>query len=724
MPEGGDPRESAAGSDEPKGRKLSEDDLSDLHERAVKAFDEWWRGSEAGRAEAAQNEQYYHGSQWTADQVKTLRARGQEPVVINRIQKKINYLVGAEIAERADPKALPRTPKHDDDATPLTDALRYVVEKEKFDRTATVAYKDGLVAGWYGALVEAIPSKTNDDERDLVIRPVRWNRIFWDIASTAHNFNDARYKGIFRWMDKKAAKGWYANHPYAADDVESVIESSMDQFDDADDSTGDRPQDAWLDRERGRFRVIERWWLDVDDDGNEIWMVEHYTRNGFLVRPRPSDYLDDNDQPTCNLVIASTYIDQDNDRYGLVRSMMWPQQELNHHRSKGLYAASTRSVVYESDVFTDPHKALEALARPAHMVEVQRDALTQGRLNIQAGTDMQQSQFAMMEMARQEIDQTGPDLPQIGNIGGDASGVALDLRKKIGQLEVAEARDVFLAWKLEIYVKTYHCIRQYKTAEWWMRVSDDTDQKGYRFVSLNKKTTRAERYQQMISDGVPPPMAMQMIGIDMAIPQAIMAGVQQQAQALAQRTGQPPPPEALQQLAQQTLMQHPAMQEVMTVNDVAQMDMDIVLTETPTSVSLQQEEYRELTQLMLPMAAQSQDPKITPSLILRMAIEASSLGSKQKLLKTLEQPDQTPEQAQQQQMAMQMAQAKAAADIDRTKAQTELDRARAKKALVDARIAPEKAAVDAEDKQSQANKRTIEALAQMDEAEAAGIPQT
>src|ERR1019366_3596875 len=51
---------------------------------------------------------YYHGAQWSAEDIRILRARRQPIVTYNKVAKKINGIVGLLQKLRQDPKAYPR----------------------------------------------------------------------------------------------------------------------------------------------------------------------------------------------------------------------------------------------------------------------------------------------------------------------------------------------------------------------------------------------------------------------------------------------------------------------------------------------------------------------------------------------------------------------------------------------------------------------------------------
>src|SRR5215217_670075 len=91
---------------------------------------------------------YYHGSQWTAEQIKSLNKRRQPVVTYNRVGRKINAVVGLLERQRQDPRGYPRTPKQEDGAEIATAVLRYVCDAQlwaaKSSKGGTTAAVDGI----------------------------------------------------------------------------------------------------------------------------------------------------------------------------------------------------------------------------------------------------------------------------------------------------------------------------------------------------------------------------------------------------------------------------------------------------------------------------------------------------------------------------------------------------------------------------------------------------
>ena len=68
---------------------------------------------------------FRHGSQWTSEEVTQLNARRQPITTINKVSRKIHGVIGVLARLKQDPKAFPRTPKHEQGAELATAVIRF-----------------------------------------------------------------------------------------------------------------------------------------------------------------------------------------------------------------------------------------------------------------------------------------------------------------------------------------------------------------------------------------------------------------------------------------------------------------------------------------------------------------------------------------------------------------------------------------------------------------------
>lgn len=677
----------------------------DHHEELVRWFERWETATQESRRESKGDLDYYHGKQWTPEEKAVLDQRNQPVIVKNRIFKKINFILGTEIANRMDPKAMPRTMHHIEDVNSITDALRYLADKEDFDSISSNAWRNELVAGIGGAIVEheirvkenVVAEDTNaqpvappegadaameveqvqvveqEPEIDIKIRPIEWDRIWYDLHSRRPNAEDAAYLGLSRWWYVDEAKAFYRNVQNVVEGFEDVLDKSTGGTTGRGEAHEDKP--IWVVDEGGakRIRVTECYYRRADEEGNLVWHSAHYTHIGFVTEPMPTGLKDEHGMDVCPMAIVSPFVTDEGERYGLVRHMISAQDEINKRSSKMLHLLSVDRMIYEDGAVKDPDKAQTERAKPDGATKVAPNALNENRVVFQSGMELAQGHHTMLQEAKQEIDQIGPDIPQIGSIAGSSSGRAIQQRMQVGSLELSPLNDNHKRWKRQIYRLLWLSVRQYWTTEKWLRVTDDSDDRhGFRFVGLNRRMTKAERFEELVKKQVPAESALSAVGVD---PQVIQQAAQM-VQAQAQQAGQQMPPQALQGMVMQMVMQSPPMQEMFTVNDVAGLDVDIILEESPDVAVVQQEELQELREtLQTVITAGAADPPMIKTFI-KLIISGSQLRSRKQLLQMLDQPP-DPQQVQMQQMQQQIAMQQMQLQLQAAQAQVQVLQAQA-----------------------------------------------
>lgn len=582
--------------------------------------------SQDGRQQAETARDYYDGKQLTKDEQAALIARGQPVVIANRIKPKINYLRGLEKKGRQDPKAYPRNPADEDAADAATQAIRFVCDDNSFDDVSSDVWDNLLIEGFGGA--DVVVERDYRDELCIRVLYWPWDRLFYDIHSRRPDFSDAKYLGGVMWMDEDEVK---ARWPETG---ERAVEASyaFAQAQGTGETYDDRPRDnQWADYKRKRVRVIQIHWRE----GVEWWTAT-FAAGGFLTEPEKSPYLDQYGMAECSLILQSAYVDRENVRYGAVKDMIGPQDEINKRRSKALHLMSVRQVIAEEGAVHDVDAARAELAKPDGYVEV----APQFRFDIANTGDLAAAQFQLLQEAKSELEAVGPNATMQGRQGASASGRAIALSQQGGAIEVDGALlDRHRQWKRRIYRAIWNRVRQFWTEEKWLRVTDDNQH--VQFVGLNRPKTVGDALAEL------PPQQQQM----MAQQAGLQPGDPRLAQPLMGPDGKP-----------------------VLANNVGSLDVDIIVDEAPDVATLQIEEFQQLAQLMQGM------PALGP-LALDLLIRASSLRSKDELLERVEaalQPQQGP---QQQGPSPEMMKVQAQAQADQARLQLDAQRQQAELAL-------------------------------------------
>jgi hypothetical protein len=504
-------------------------DVGDL----CRMFEESEDSSYESRKLSERDRDYVDNKQLTAKELSTLKKRGQPPVIDNRIKTKIDYLVGLEKQQRIDPKALPRTPKHESDADGATEALRYVAEEQDYDSKRSGVWRNILVEGYGGIGVSVAEAMDYNGQPGIEVRIRRysWDRLFFDPHSSETDFSDAGYLGAVLWMDYDDALAMYKDNPDAANILDVTLTTAPS------DTYDDKPKHSlWADKKRKRVRICQIW---VKRD--EQWHFAEYTKGGIL-KAGPSPYKTDKGESDCELVLQSAYCDRDNNRYGLVREMISLQDEINKRRSKSLHLLSANQTLYEEGAIDNIELFRREKAKADGTMKVAPGALANQRVQTISGVDVATAQFQLLQESKNAIDLKGPNATEMGDKtqgSNAASGRAIVASQQGGMIQIGDLMDNLRHLDRRVFRAMWNRIRQYWTAEKWIRVTDD-DQ-NVKWVGVN----------------VDP----------------------QQIQMLAAQD-----PQAAQKIAG-------------IVGNVAELDCDIIIDEAPDSLSPQLEQFQSLVEL-------------------------------------------------------------------------------------------------------------------------------
>lgn len=564
---------------------------------------------------------YRDGIQLTAEEITELERRGQPPIIINRIGRKIDALMGIEQQRRTDPQAFPRSPQHEYDANAVTEAIRYVCDNSNFDRVRSSVWEDLNVEGTGGCEV-VHHFRPPMREPEIRINLYRYDRLFWDPHSSELDFSDARYKGAVIWKDVDLLT---EQHP----EMEDQIKGSVGPVDNSQDTFEDKPyHTTWHDQKRNRVRVVLLYYKTKG-----VWAWVKFVKGGILERG-VSPYRDDNGESVCPLIMQSAYITRDNARYSHTKWMLDVQDEINKRRSKMLHMLNSRQTWGPKGAVKSVAKMKRELAKPDGHVEIEQEAIEAAResgvnpFNIISQQDQIAGQSALLAESKAEIDLQGANSALSGH-GEASSGREVLARQQGGMIELTPMQSKLSHFSLTVYRHIWFAIKQFWTAPKWIRVTDD--ERNVRFVGLNQPVTLQDQLKGMDRE--------QVVNV---------------ARGMQLYPGDP------------RLMQPVAVQ-----NSVSEMDVDIILAETEDKITLAGETFEQLVGL-----ASSMPGAIPPELLIDAAPNLPR-KLKDKLLERMEQ--QAQQQAQMQQQMMQQQEARTNAEIQEINAGAMEDMAQAYK---------------------------------------------
>lgn len=410
---------------------------------------------------------YYHGDQWTEADKKTLKKRRQPVITVNVTARKIDGVVGLVEKMRQDPKAYPRTPQHQAGADVATSAVRYVADVNELQARRSEVARSGAING-IGGFEMSLEAGDHGDP-DVALNVVDVDCFFYDPRSFRPDFSDARYMGIAKWLDLEQAKLMFPDQAEALDaGAAQSGEAGLQQQD---------RETRWTDQDGKRAFVIEHWYMV----GSE-WRWCFYTGNIELARG-VSPFFDEKGNTICRFIMFSANVDHDGDRYGFVRNLKSPQDEINARRSKGLHLLNTRRIVASRGAVADVERARIEAARADGYIEI-NDPSAKFEFDDAAKQADLAGQIKFLELAKQDVENFGPNIAVAGQGVENQSGRAIALLQQAGMAEIGPFMIAFRGWTIRVYRAVWNTVQRNWTAERWIRV---TDNEGIaQFVKLNE----------------------------------------------------------------------------------------------------------------------------------------------------------------------------------------------------------------------------------------------
>ena len=261
--------------------------------------------------EQRQSWRYYHADQWTAEQLKTLKKRGQPPITFDRTGRKIDGLVGVVRKLRTDPKAYPRTPNQEQGAEVATQVIRTICDASQFEDIEAEGARDAAVHGIGVVSLEMIAGDRGDPDVRLEHNDPR--TYFYDPRSVKPDFSDARFEGTYKWA--------------AIDEVEELFQELAGNISAFEDGTYFTAFDTdrevlWVD-EKQRVRLVDHWYIE---GGIWRWCIHIGTKE---LAKGDSPYFDKLGKSQSKYFAFANQIDADGDHYGFIRRLKGPQDAMN-----------------------------------------------------------------------------------------------------------------------------------------------------------------------------------------------------------------------------------------------------------------------------------------------------------------------------------------------------------------------------------------------------------
>ncbi|WP_375592289.1 hypothetical protein [Chitiniphilus eburneus] len=423
----------------------------------------------AWRARADRESDYYDGNQLDADILRRQREIGIPPAIEPLIGPTIDAVLGAEAKSRTDWRV---TADHDregvDVAEALNQRLNQAERQARADDACSAAYASQVKVGvgWVEVAREADPFRF--PYRCLAIHR---NEIWWDFLAKEPDLSDARYLIRRKWMQVKqavllfpecaelirsAGAGWHTMDP-ATIGLDGGASTDLAMSWNMERGWSIEEQE-WRDSANQRVCLFECWYRQWERvlvlklaDGR---VVEYEPVNeahqlavalggvvpeyAVVPRVRLSWWLGPHrlsDAPTPYRHKHFPYVpfwgkreDRTRAPYGLIRGMMFLQDEVNARISKMHWGlAATRTTRTEGAVKDDDTTFRREVARPDADIVLDHDHMRNGGVfKVERDFQLNQQQYQRLADAREGIKRTGGIYNAfMGQDGQANSGVAI-----------------------------------------------------------------------------------------------------------------------------------------------------------------------------------------------------------------------------------------------------------------------------------------------------------
>ena len=187
--------------------------------------------------------------------------------------------------------------------------------------------------------------------------------------------------------------------------------------------------------------------------------------------------------------------------YGLIRSMISPQDEVNARKSKMLWSLNSRRVIADADAVMDHQKAQEEAARPDAYIILNPNRKPNSQFKVEPGGELANQQFQVMQEAKEEIAQaSGIHKSMMGQNSNATSGLAINSLVEQGVNTLAEINDNFRFARRLVGEMLFEMVKQNLLQQGTTKVTIGEGQQR-KVIELNKMVMDPETGQQiMIND--------------------------------------------------------------------------------------------------------------------------------------------------------------------------------------------------------------------------------
>lgn len=436
------------------------------------------------RLEADKCVDYYDSNQLDMETLDRLKDRGMLASVENTIKPTIDAVLGLEAKTRMDWRVVTDADAHQDVAEALSAKLAEAERETRSDRACSDAYAGQIKAGF--AAVEV--SRTTDPYAyPYRVQYIHRREIHWDWRSQMPDWSDARWIIRKRWYDADVAAMYFpqqkdvlywsagrGNETYWEARLKSPLAGEVlaRAFDDEHALSID--ENEWRDTIRKRVCIYEIWYqvpkrgvtfkmpdgrvVEVDPKNQfhqmaiasgrvtprsgvwNIWRCAYYAGPHKL-----ADYPTKRRKPPY-IPFFGYREDRTGIPYGLIRSMISTQDEINARRAKMLWLLSSRMTIVDDDALSAEHNSMgdlsQEVGRPDAFIVLRSLRKNADALKIDNNLANADAQLPILKELKETISQvSGVYAAFMGQQSNASSGTAIQSLVDQATMSLAEIND-------------------------------------------------------------------------------------------------------------------------------------------------------------------------------------------------------------------------------------------------------------------------------------------
>lgn len=511
--------------------KISADDdlLKQLCEWEQQSRQHWGKW----RDEAKSCYRYVAGDQWTSGERSYMESNEggrRVPIVFNRIDPMVSAVLGAEILNRQEVTYLPREVGDVQPNEILNDAAQWVRDQCDAEFEESDSFLDSLICGlgW----TETRMDFEEDPEGRIIVERVSPLEMWADPSTRKRGLVDRRYQWRGREMRRHDVKskwperyGQIITAESREDDAVVTHSNVGDEYDaDEDDATQSGPKKTIWVRHHQWYDIVDGYRVINPDSGESHSLdakdykalVAEYLAMG--VRPPQAAKIKRRKYYEAfiagKVLLGKNEIDgftfhcvtgkrdeMTGTWYGLIRAMVDPQKWANKWFSQILHILNTSAkggLMYETDAFENPRKALEEWAKPDGAIAVKHGALQRNAIQERKAANYPQGLDRLMQFSFDALPQvSGVNLEMMGLVGKDQPGVLEAHRKQAGYAILAQFFDALKLYRKRQGRTLLKYIQDYISDGRLIRISGNNGNEQY--VPLVRKPGTIE-YDVIVDD--------------------------------------------------------------------------------------------------------------------------------------------------------------------------------------------------------------------------------